>query len=393
MPFLFCLRSIGADVTVIGKYEGDPCHSFVEKSIYEDYSDAEKLLSICRDNQFDYVVPSCNDYSYVAGSAVAYALGLPGFDNPEVTSILHTKDRFRQFCLEIGVPAPRIYGEIATQSDIEAVAAQLDGPALVKPVDSFSGRGVELIHAASELPEAVVRATAMSRSKRTVVERFVEGTLHSHTAFIADGRIIWHEFVDEFCEVYRYQVDRSAFPSGLASDMRAAVHRSMEQVVASLDLCDGLLHTQFIASNSEFWIIECMRRCPGDLYGHHFKFSFNYDYEAQYVAGFLGAKPQPPSSYEVRSRIERRVLSTSGPSAFFGIEMKSAAPTMVYVPLKDSGQKLEPAPFDKAGILFLKGDPEHGAEDIAAVQAGMMFTTEGRSMIAPSRRLGRSTRQ
>jgi hypothetical protein len=127
MPFLFHLQHIGADVTVIGKYDGDPCHSFVEKSIYEDYSDSETLLTICRDRNFDYIVPSCNDYSYVAGSAVANILGLPGFDNPEVTLILHTKDRFRQFCLDIGVPSPRIYGEIADEADIEAVAVQLDG--------------------------------------------------------------------------------------------------------------------------------------------------------------------------------------------------------------------------------------------------------------------------
>ena len=373
MPFLFHLRNIGADVSVIGKYEDDPCHGFVDHSILEDYSDAEALLAICREHRFEYIVPSCNDYSYVAGSAVANALGLPGFDSPEVTSILHTKDRFRQFCREINVPAPRIFGEIATQADIESVAAQLDGPALVKPVDSFSGRGVELIQAPSELPQAVARATEMSRSKRVVAERFVDGALHSHTAFIADGRIIWHEFVDEFCEVYRYQVDRSAFPTRLTTGMRAAVHRSMERVVDVLGLCDGLLHTQFIASDSEFWIIECMRRCPGDLYGHHFKFSFNYDYEAQYVAGFVGAKPLPPVSHDRRSRIERRVLSTSQPAAFFGVEIKAGEPSMIYIPLKESGQKLDAAPFDKAGILFLKGGPDDRPEDLAAVNAEMMF--------------------
>lgn len=372
MPFLFELKRLGADVSVVGKYEGDPCHNFANHSIYEDYSDSETLLRICREHRFDYIVPSCNDYSYVAGSVAANTLGLPGFDSPQVTAILHTKDKFRQFCSEIGVPAPRIYGEVTPDFGIEATAAQLDGPALVKPVDSFSGRGVELIHVPSELAGAVSRATEMSRSKRAIVERFVDGALHSHTAFIADGRIVWHEFVDEYCEVYRYQVDRSAFPTRLTPEMRAAVHRSMEQVVASLGLCDGLLHTQFIASESEFWIIECMRRCPGDLYGHHFKFSFGYDYEAQYVAGFVGRNPQPPTTRAAQTRIERRVLSAGDPSAFFAVEMRAAAPAMIYVPVKESGQKLDSAPFDKAGILFLKGNPEDDRENLSAVHAKMM---------------------
>ncbi|MGE4307505.1 MAG: ATP-grasp domain-containing protein [Novosphingobium sp.] len=378
MPFLYELKRLGADVSVIGKYEADPCHSFVEHSIHEDYSDSENLLRICKEHGFDHIVPSCNDYSYVAGAAVANVLGLPGFDSPEVTEILHTKDRFRRFCQEIGVPAPRIYGEVTPDSGTQEVSAQLDGPALVKPVDSFSGRGVELIHSAAELDEAIARAMDMSRGKRAVVEQFVEGALHSHTAFIADGRIIWHQFVDEFCEVYRYQVDRSQFPTRLTAEIRDAVQRAMERVVEALGLCDGLLHTQFIASEHAFWIIECMRRCPGDLYGHHFKFSFGYNYEAQYVAGFLGCKPQPPAADGPSPmRIERRVLSVADPQAFFAVHLGAGGgdggPEKIYVPLKDSGQKLEAAPFDKAGILFLRGDPETTPEQISATKAHMLF--------------------
>lgn len=372
MPFLYELKHLGADVSVVGKYESDPCHHYVDSSIYEDYSDGDMLLRICKEGRFDYIVPTCNDYSYVAGAAVADKLGLPGFDSPEVTAILHTKDRFRQFCSEIGVPAPRILGEVTPESGMEEVAAQLEGPALIKPVDSFSGRGVELVYAPEDLQSSVQRAMKMSRSKRAVVENFVDGALHSHTAFIVDGQIIWHEFVDEHCEVYRFQVDRSTFPSRLTHEMRAAVHASMERIVEALGLCDGLLHTQFIASDREFWIIECMRRCPGDLYGHHFKFSFGYNYEAQYVAGFLGRKPQLPSSYETQAPIERRVMSTDEAVPFLGVEMTQGAPTMIYVPLKESGKKLEVAPYDKAGILFLKGRGEHSASDLSAFQANMM---------------------
>lgn len=374
MPFLTELKRRGADVYVIGKYESDPCHTFGDQSIYEDYSDRDRLLEICRDHTFDFIVPSCNDYSYIAGSFVADFLGLPGFDNPEVTEILHTKDRFRQFCLEIGIPVPRIFGEATSQSGLAEVASQLDGPALVKPVDSFSGRGVQLINDANELSDAVDRAMDMSRCKKAVVEQFVEGALYSHTAFVADRQIVWHQFVDEHCEVYRYQVDRSTFPSSLPAAVRASVHRCMERVVQSLRLCDGLLHTQFIASGTDFWIIECMRRCPGDLYGHQFKFSFGYDYEAQYVAGFMGRPPQPPASENSIERpVERRIMSVTNSVPFFAVEIGAGSPASIFVPLKDSGQKLEPAPFDKAGILFLLGGDAWTEDRLVSTQARMLF--------------------
>lgn len=373
IPFLRELKNLGAHVSVIGKLPDDPCHSYADASIFEDYSNPVALLDVCKEYQFDYIVPTCNDYSYVSGSYVANILKLPGFDNPEVTEILHSKDNFRRFCADIGVPSPQILGEIDETTDFAAFADRIDGPVLVKPVDSFSGRGVELIKAGDELAIAFERAAAVSRSKKAVVEHYVEGALHSHTSLIAGGQIIWHDFVDEFCEVYRYQVDRSSYPSRLSDEIRRGVQDSMQNIVTSLGLTDGLLHTQFIASEDQFWIIECMRRCPGDLYGHHFKFSFGFDYEAQFVAAFVGRKPQAPSSGASGVAIERRVLSVDALSPFFGLEIEKGAPAMTYIPLKNSGLPLEAAPFDKAGILFLKGTAGQPLAEIEAVSSGMMM--------------------
>ena len=277
VSMLFDLKRRGAHVTAIGKFQDDACHAYADQSIFEDYSDREALLRVCRENAFDYIVPTCNDYSYVAAAFVSDQLGFPGFDNTDTTAILHKKDCFRRFCRELGVPAPIVYGEVSAETP--SPPTNIVGPALVKPVDSFSGRGVQIVREERDLPEAIERAFAMSRAKGAVIEQFVEGALHSHTALISGGQIIWHDFVDEFCEVYPYQVDRSVYPSCLPTDLRAAVHESMARIVSALQLCDGLLHTQFIASESEFWIIECMRRCPGDLYGYHFKLALGFDYE------------------------------------------------------------------------------------------------------------------
>jgi phosphoribosylaminoimidazole carboxylase (NCAIR synthetase) len=352
VPMLQALKKRGANVTVIGKHEDDPCHAYADRSIFEDYSDSNTLLTVCQQNRFDYIVPTCNDYSYLAASDVAAELGFSGLDDQETTSIIHTKDHFRRFCARIGVPAPKTYGEVSNGQ--RELMADLEGPALVKPVDSFSGRGVQVIYDAKELPGAVDRALAQSRRGNVVIEQFVDGALHSHTAFISSGRVIWHDFVDEFCEIYPYQVDRSAYPSSLSTEMRVNVNTCIEKIVSALNLCDGLLHTQFIASAADFWIIECMRRCPGDLYGHHFKLALDYDYESQYVAGFVGAVPKPPEMPTNSTSVGRQIISVDQEQAFFGISLDPGVRKMTYVPLKLSGEKLGPAPFDKAGIMFFQ---------------------------------------
>lgn len=353
VPMLFDLKRRGATITVVGKYEDDPCHSYADASVYIDYSDPEALLNVCIKHDFAGIVPSCNDYAYVSAAKVAAQLGYPGFDNLETTKILHEKDHFRHFCTSMDLPAPKLFGEVSDSRRV--LAGKIDCPALVKPVDSFSGRGVERVLDSEALPAAIDRALEQSRGSRAVVEEFVEGNLHSHTAFIADKEIVWHEIVDEFCEVYSYQVDKSAYPSRLSDELRASVHESLSVLVNELDLADGLLHTQFIASPERFWIIECMRRCPGDLFGSHFHFAEGRDYTHEYVSSFIGMPPKAPEATKPLRRVERRVVSVEDVQPMFGVTFETDGRPATFIPLKESGQKLAAAPFDKAGILFLEG--------------------------------------
>lgn len=363
MPMLMSLRNRGLRVTTMGRHAGDPCHAYSDAAIYQDYSNQEALLKVCREHAFDFIVPTCNDYSYLSASHVAGIMNYCGYDTVEVTQTLHVKSRFRKFCDKVGIPVPRTYGHFNAG---EALCIDdFSGRALVKPVDSFSGRGVTLVDSVEQAVAAAERAFEMSRARSAVVEEFVDGSLHSHTAFIADGQVVWHDFVDEFCEVYPYQVDRSSYPSRLGHNQREAVHKAMEKLIQTLKLEDGLLHTQFIASETDFWIIECMRRCPGDLYGHQFKYACGFDYEDAYVSTFLGKAPSVPSSPSTSIDVERRIISVDANVPFFAAGLRAGGREVIYVPLKESGQLLEPAPFDKAGIVFFRGTKEvaRGDED------------------------------
>lgn len=372
-PMLFDLKKRGAQIIVAGKYRNDPCHAYADTSLYVDYSDASVLRDACSGNAFDAIVPSCNDYAYASATRLASDMGYPGFDTLETTEILHEKDHFRRFCAAIGVSAPRVYGEF-TEVDQQG-AAQIPGPALVKPVDSFSGRGIEHVRRKEALPAALGRAMAQSRSKRVVVEQFVEGSLHSHTAFVAAGQIVWHDFVDEYCTVYPYQVDQSFYPSHLSGPVRQRVNDSMAKVVSELGLADGLLHTQFIADGEDFWIIECMRRCPGDLYGHHFMLASGMDYVHEYVSGFLGIAPTAPKATRPMQPVKRQVISVASPVPLFGVSIGTGSHAATFIPLKESGEELGVAPFDKAGILFVAGqqqqDPRNAFEKVYSGVVGL----------------------
>lgn len=348
-PVLFALKKYGIQVSVCGKVSTDPCHQYADRSYYVDYSRPDDLMSIVESDKFDFLVPTCNDYSYMSCAKVADKYHFPGFDSLEIAATLHTKDAFRVVTRNLSVPAPRF---IVIINDQPLDYSALCFPLLVKPVDSFSGRGMTKVSAPNHLTQALQEAQQTSRTTRVVLEEFIDGSLHSHSAFLQAGRIALDFFVDEFCTTYTYQVNCSNHPSSLSDQVRSGVRDCINLLASSLGLSDGLIHTQFIARDSRFWIIETMRRCPGDLYGSLISFSTGIDYADLFVRPFLGMR-LPETIPEMASHYyARHTISSRHRLVYFSFSQTIPAAHVEIVPLKGSGEYLDIAPFDKLGILF-----------------------------------------
>ncbi len=347
-PIYFALKRRGLHVTVCGGHKSDPCHQYADASIYIDYSDPQTLYNEMKDRDFQYVVPSCNDYSYLSASKVANILGFPGYDSNETTAILHTKKLFREKTTEFNLKAPK------TIKDINSLSGEATLPWLIKPVDSFSGRGVTKVNCIAEVPAAIEVAKRESRSGEVVVEEFVQGSLHSHSAFIYKGRVLIDFFVDEFCTAYPYQVNCSNHPSRISMAIQAGVRLEIERLAEELNIVDGLLHTQFMSNNKDFWIIECMRRCPGDLYGSLIERSTGVDYADLFIMPFINAQYPVEITQDHEHYYGRHTISSKKPVVNFSFKPRLNQAELEIVQLKESGEKLTQAPFDKLAIIFAK---------------------------------------
>jgi formate-dependent phosphoribosylglycinamide formyltransferase (GAR transformylase) len=160
-PILYCLREYGHHIAVCGALPEDPCHTYADSSYAMDYAQRELLLEVVRREQMDYLCPSCNDYSYMACTWVAEQCGLPGYDPIETAMVLHTKSEFRRFLEKHHFPGPRVT-QASEALDKEGKTLAL--PVLVKPVDSFSGRGVTKVTQATDVATAIHTARKSSHS-------------------------------------------------------------------------------------------------------------------------------------------------------------------------------------------------------------------------------------
>lgn len=353
MPLLEFLKNLGCFVVVCGAYEKDPCHLYADESFYVNYSNYDNLLNLCKKEQFDYIVPSCNDYAYNAASYINSVMNcFHGFDNYDVTKILHAKNAFRSFGLENGLSVPRAK-QYTRDLDLETLS--LTYPLLVKPDDSFSGKGITKVYSFSDLQEAIENAKKNSRNSKVVIEEFVYGELCSHSAFICNGEICIDFFVDEFCTTYPYQVDSSCISQSLSESLKVKIRHNIRDLIKTLKLSDGLLHTQIIVNNEDFWLIETMRRCPGDLYGTLIQKTTGFNYLEYYIKPFLNQKNYiDMSRYSVNEKfIARHTISATQSMIFKSLKCCDLDLTKLdLIPLKKSGDKIEEAPYDKLGLVF-----------------------------------------
>ena len=351
IPILKILKKIPLELSVCGYLKSDPCHLYADKSFYIDYSDKYALLKLCKKEKFDYIIPCCNDTSYLSCSYVANELNIGyGFDKYDISQLIHSKKKFQEYTQSKKFPSPlKIDKELLERDDIKKIKF----PILVKPDKSFSGKGITKLTNSDNLKEAISFASKNSENKKFIIEEFVEGSLHSLSAFISKGKILTSYFVDEFCSVYSYQVDSSYLSTSLTQKIKKEVIENIQKFISELNLLDGLIHTQFIANKDKFSIIEITRRAPGDLYGTLIEKTTTYNYWKFYTYPFINkeivlGKDCPPK-YITRYTI------TSNKNIFMqSFDYKLTAKQITVIPLKSSGYSCKKAPFDKIAIIFVE---------------------------------------
>jgi len=272
---------------------------------------------------------------------------LPGYDRPETTALLHKKDKFRELCRKHGFATPR---SVSSPSQ----ASALTFPIMVKPSDSFSGRGIIKVDHPGELESAIEYSKVLRGSESIVIEEFIEGNLYSHSAFLRDGKIAVDFFVNEFCTVHPYQVNSSHLCVELDGKVVRGLREWLESFATTLELTDGLVHTQFVSSGGSFYLIEVMRRCPGDLYALLIAKSTGVPYAQLYASAFCGLAVARIENPRVSKFFSRHTVSVPQECVFLSSRIELRNASISFVPLKKTGETLRAVPMDRAGIYFIE---------------------------------------
>ena len=160
----------------------NPGHKYSDEYHNVSTTDMYSVLELAKSLKIDGIVCYASDPAAPTAAYVAEKLRLPG--NPyESVLTLSYKDRFRNFLREHHFSTPMAKGYFT----YDEACADLDlfkFPVMVKPVDSCGSKGVTKVDFPRDLEAAFCNALKFSRSKKVVIEEFVE---NNGPQIIGDG--------------------------------------------------------------------------------------------------------------------------------------------------------------------------------------------------------------
>jgi biotin carboxylase len=322
LPLIRAARTFGLDIFTSGNRPDHPGHELADNYYPGDFSDAEAMIELARRIGCNYIVSAANDYAYLSACSVAEALDLPGFDPRSIAELLHHKHCFKPLASELGLPITRFI--TYNFGDVPHKSKGLRYPLVVKPVDLTGGKGISVVYDEIELQKAITLARSLSKHESLVIEEYFQGTLHSYSTIIENGKVIFDYADNEYCHPSTYLVSTSSSIASVPPHILTDLRFQTEKIASRLKLVDGVLHCQFLYKDHDYVILEFTRRCSGDLYSDVVEAVTGVRHAEQFVRASLGFPMSISRTTPVGSFVSRHCIFPDRPGYFNGLEIDEA---------------------------------------------------------------------
>lgn len=354
VPLIQCARDMGLYVIVTGNNKDAPGNQLADKYVRCNYSDKNAILELACMEDVSAVCSSCNDFAYLSAAYVCEQLGFSGYDNYDTARMLHHKDSFRDILKRLQLPCPQTW-IMHKDEDAEFISHAVQYPVIIKPVDMCGGVGMTKCDSETELLEGLKLVYRHTREDTVVVEEYLEGTNHGCITFIKNRKVIFHMIDNEYHDYTRFAVSGTETPSDVQEDTVNKLMKQIETIAEAMQLCDGLLHVQFMdVKHGQPVILELCRRPPADLYIRYVQYAVGVDICRQIIKSELGEEFDDMHAV-LNGFWARQVIAATAGGRLFGIEFARELEEYIYEKelYFTEGGYMEPNKVNKLGAVFL----------------------------------------
>jgi biotin carboxylase len=183
-------RALGHEVCVVDGSANAPLLAKADHRVVRSFTDVTGVLGDLEAQGIEPVAVATmgSDQAVLPTAQLAERLGLPGLPVGTARTVAD-KRRMRAAFERRKVRCPK-GREAASFEEAEQAFHQLGAPVVVKPVDGSAQRGVTEVRAEVELPAAVDRALAASRTGALVLEQYLDGEEYTVNGFLLEREYV-----------------------------------------------------------------------------------------------------------------------------------------------------------------------------------------------------------
>lgn len=198
---IIALQRLGVEVIAVDRYPNAPGHQVAHRAHVINMTDGAALEALIAQEKPDLVVPEIEAIATDKLAELELAGKITCIPTARAAQLTMNREGIRRLAAETLGLATSPYRFASSLEELEAGAAAVGFPCVVKPVMSSSGKGQSKVDSAADVKAAWDYAAAGSRvdSGRVIVEGFIdfdyEITLLTVRSLGADGKV-----VTQFCD-------------------------------------------------------------------------------------------------------------------------------------------------------------------------------------------------
>ena len=198
LPVIRTAHKLGIYVITCDYLPNNIAHKYSDKYLNVSIIEKDKVLEAAKTENVDGIMSFACDPGVETMAYVCEKLGLPCAGSYKSVLTLQDKVLFRKFLQDNHFSVPYARG-FSTYNEWEKASHEFSFPVIVKPADSAGSKGVTRVDDKKQMKAAVDTAVSYSKTKRFIVEEFIEkqGDSSDCDCFSVDGKMVYVSFSNQ----------------------------------------------------------------------------------------------------------------------------------------------------------------------------------------------------
>lgn len=246
-------KARGIYTIVCDGYADGPGKARADKAYHIDVGNTEEIAHMCKVEEVDGIVTSFSDYLFESMVKIAEAAGLPCYFDSEHLPLYRNKKEMKDMLTSQGIhtPAYAYLKKDFSEEEIEGIHF----PVVVKPVDKYGSRGVQVLDSLEEIREHFDEICATSQIREILAEEYHDGYEFNMMTWVLNGKVRVISIADrEKSPVGAHEIPistRNVYPSRLMDAVYEEAREILQKVADYTGQKEGPLSMQFFWKEGE----------------------------------------------------------------------------------------------------------------------------------------------